>query len=268
LAVTSVKLRLRVIIAAHFFQNGVILGREFKMKNRSSIVLASIAVCLLVSGTAAAEAIYTFSGKITQSILLDPSLVGQSFAYTLTVNDAIPDTNPDPTYGEYLGAVTGMSLSIGPDLSTLAQYATATGGNVVVQNDSIDNTNDWVRDEFQAQFHYSFTSFTNLGFPNATLHSSGVYLIQQESFTNPPGPTVFPAVFTSDALPLFAFNLADFDESHIFVLNLDLNTGEPGHLQGNIASFAFSTAVPEPTSILLLGTGLGVLWLAVGRRRK
>jgi uncharacterized repeat protein (TIGR01451 family) len=74
----------------------------------------SIGLALIASQASAAARTYRVDGFVsTVDFPIVSVSPGQLFAATFTIDDSVPDTNPDPTLGDYPDAVTCYTLSVG-----------------------------------------------------------------------------------------------------------------------------------------------------------
>jgi len=220
------------------------------MKNVLRLLMFPVIVLGLIalSGSVQrAEAITVdFSGTVTY---VYPALSGtfntsQMISGSYSFDPATADTNAAADTGVYLGALTGMSFTVGSyavgssgtnnRISVFDNYAWSDADDYVVQNDSLSGA---------ALSGYSpFRVFLNLSDPTKT-------------------------VFSSDALPLSP----DRSNFQWATWELQFSTSASASLQfirGDITSLSVASApIPEPSTLLLIGSGLTGLGL-VQRRFK
>jgi hypothetical protein len=234
-----------------------------KTKRGSLIGLLSFAFVLLASGVAMATIIYEFYGTIQVAENVGTKAftginVGDSFTYGLIVNETVADSNSNDVFGHY-DAIMAMYLNIKGQ-----RYLAANAGQIVIANNDLYSSGVYM-DIFQPYIYSSaFFTLNNLG--EAVL-SSQLNLWQKGSNSSE------TTVFSSDGLPLFAPDPAVFNYLSGFNVYLIAYINHGGgwieavypYLQGEITGSFFSATVPEPSTMILLGSALLGLW---GARKK
>jgi len=234
------------------------------MKSKCLIVLFLISAYFLTSGAAMATILYEFTGNITSvrneyfPEAFGPVAVGNSFTYRLFV-DETSGYQPYPLAPNlFFYELTGMSL----DIEGIRYVETNSIEHLSLANDQINTPNNRTEDWVITVNHL----FTHNSFLAPIAEAKLVMYATEPGLDNP------PTALTSLDLPLFPLDPAEFNYTHGFGLSLTYYVDIDGYLLevplylgGEITGSAFSASVPEPSTMLLFGSGLLGLW---GFRKK
>ena len=212
------------------------LGKEIglmssRLRNWSSAILLVLFVALLPRTAWATSVTYDFSGVVISAVI--PAFP-TTFVGSMTFNDATPDSDPSLTVGSYVGAVTSFLISfegnvfasVGPSAGDITVGGPLYAGSAV---------------EF-GPFGPLSGSFSGLSLNYLKIV---IPLGGGDSLSN-----------ASNFLTSLPILQADFYNGALF----------ESAVVGDVISSSASSpaAVPEPTSVLLLGAG----FLALGIRRR
>lgn len=220
----------------------------------ASVVFGFSALSFIASSSHAALITYNFTGTtntiVTGTPLEGTFSFGQSVSGSFVLDTSVPDSNGDPNFGDFAGAITSISVTIG------SYSASATGGAAFTRNEFPDD--DLV--EISAFINVGqFAGSASVSSPSVGgLDLGGLLLVLQDSTLT---------ALASDALPS-PISLTDFDS--VFGL---LEFFDPLDLEAEIVSLAFNLDTLETVTVLstdgsLALFGLGLLTVALVRRRK
>jgi hypothetical protein len=203
-----------------------------------------LALLVAFAGGARAEPItFVFTGTVStvddRFGLLDRSVtVGTRFTGSYTFESTTPDSNPDPTVGDYWHRVPGYGITV-----TLGNYTFRTNPadvefllEVVHRAPPPASTGD----------NYLLRSYRNSPLAPGLLVDHISWQLDDPTGT----------ALSSDALPLTPPNLADW--TSIFGLTITGGDAPPPFgdqdyfIRGHVDSVSAITAVPEPGSLILL----------------
>ena len=194
-----------------------------------------------------ADALPTFSFKGTVSNLGGDFafLLGADFEVTYTFDPTVTDANPgDPQSGFYPGAITSGSLTVNPNSGPLVWLIVS----------SLPNSNISVLTTATAHSYFASAALSG---PSIGGASPSFFLIQLTDTTK--------TALVDDSLPT-ALDIDDFG----FIRNLQFTFigANPSCCSTFGVITSAQTPIPEPSTILLLGSGLAGVGALTRRRRK
>jgi hypothetical protein len=216
------------------------------MKKAAAVV--TLALGVLLGATPSAFALsFTLNATGTITDAASPLALNDPFSLTIQYDTAALDAFPgDPTYGLF-PAITALSFTSG------SFSATASGGRVLV-----NDANDYV--QFLTTATEGLTGGAIGGWP------LGLFWVQ---FGGLPVTSDLLTSLTTDLLMQMPSRQVSLFSCETYISNPPFGATCSGGAQalGTISSASLEpSAVPEPTSMLLFGTGAGVL--AIRRRRR
>jgi hypothetical protein len=208
---------------------------------RSILLLAMAGVAIGV-GTIEAAPILTFAyeGTIDYALGGAPfeAFLGEIMRVEYTFDGATPDTDASPSIGNYVGAVSLLTLSVGANI-----YSTITNSSIGVQH-----------------FPLFINPSTDIGWDQCTVTSTlvGPKIGGLAALSGDVSFHASPAnVFTSDALPLTQPDPFGFTDTTLKITFYAFGDGTL--MAGIVAAHDIVIApasVPEPASLALVGTVL------------
>lgn len=219
----------------------------------ASAILGLAALHLMPGPAQAAFVTYNFGGTmltdLTGSPLAGTFSFGQSVSGSFVLDNSIADSDGDPAFGTFPGAITSISVTIG------SYVASATGGDLYTQNDFPDDAVNVAAFVNDGPF---VGSAAVTGASIGALDLGGILLVLQDSTST---------ALTSDAMPS-PIGLSGFDSLYgllEFYDPLD-EVGDPVSLAFSLESLDSVAQISETGTLALFG--LGIASVAFIRRRK
>lgn len=219
------------------------------MKTKRAIItlVAIWCFCVVFNSATASLVTFTYNGSVDSigapGYQVPSFNIGDPFQVTFTFESATPDSNPDPTIGNYY-ALSALSFTIGSYSGYLNPFTPINVGyNYTGQGAPQD-------------YYNIITLSPYIHGPTVGGWSPYQFVFQLQDPTH--------SAFTSDALPLTPPNPASFVGPDTY---MSLTFGGPNNAYSAVLADSITSA-PEPSTRIIFGIGFGWFLLQLTSRKQ